>query len=272
MHTAMIGDGVNDVPAIKQDDLGIAMDEGAAITREVADIILLKNRFTLLPQVFEEGNRIVNTASAVSKLFLTKSFLVVPLALMAQFPLTPRRLSLFNVFAIGIPAMVIAFSNRDTSRVRRFLAEQISYVSIAATVTVACGYVAFVAARSGDIGDAAMVMVSVMVLASVANFLVVVRGGARYWALAAAMVVVYAIGVTVTGGGWPMRLVRAYYEIVPLPFEAWPVIALWGAVAAVALAAGQWAREKAGRFGYSKIADTRISPPSSGHGMDAGAS
>src|SRR5215472_1587032 len=141
LHTAMIGDGVNDVPAIKQADLGVAMDEGAAITREVADIILLKNRFTLLPEVFEEGNRIVNTVGSVAKLFLTKNFLVVYLTLAAalfalDFPLTPRRVSLFNIFAIGIPAMVIAFSNRDTARVPRFFVELISYVSISAAVMV----------------------------------------------------------------------------------------------------------------------------------------
>jgi cation-transporting ATPase E len=57
----MIGDEVNDVPAIKSADLGLAMEDGAAIMKKITNVVLLKNLFTLLPRVLHEGEKIGST-------------------------------------------------------------------------------------------------------------------------------------------------------------------------------------------------------------------
>jgi cation-transporting ATPase E len=253
----MIGDGVNDVPAIKQADLGIAMDEGAAITKEVADIILRNNKFTLLPQVFEEGKKIINTVGTVAKLFLTKNFLVIYLTLasvlfLLDFPLTPRRVTLFNVFAIGAPAMLIAFTNSSRERQKRLVLDMLSFVAVSALVIVAFGYMGFAYAKTGIGAVAAevpnMVMVSIMVLTSVVNFLIIItRRGVKvkrgYVLFAAGMVLIYAVAVSITADNFVTRLLHKFYEIVPLGGPAWRVVLLASAAGSVLLVGAQKLRE-----------------------------
>jgi cation-transporting ATPase E len=115
---AMTGDGVNDVLALKQADMGIAMGSGTGATRAVAQLILLDDRFASLPDVVGEGRRVVANMERVASLFLTKTVYATLLALAIgfvglAFPFLPRHMTLVGMFTIGIPAFVLSFERQD---------------------------------------------------------------------------------------------------------------------------------------------------------------
>lgn len=112
---AMLGDGVNDVLAIKQADLGIAVGSGAPATKAVAQLVLIDGKFETLPHIVAEGRRVLANVERIANLFVTKTvyttMLVVAVSL-AHWPflLLPRHFTLIDAFTIGTPAFFLALA------------------------------------------------------------------------------------------------------------------------------------------------------------------
>ncbi|MDQ3758459.1 MAG: HAD-IC family P-type ATPase [Actinomycetota bacterium] len=140
--TAMIGDGVNDVPALKQARMAVAMGSGSQITKGVADIVLLKDQFSMLPRAVGEGRRIARNIHRLGRLYMTKSVYAAVLigltsVLGFTFPFLPRHLTVAAFLTIGIPSFVLALAPSEGPLYRGRLLRALAAFAVPAGVGTA---------------------------------------------------------------------------------------------------------------------------------------
>lgn len=111
---AMVGDGVNDVRAMKKSHVAIAVNAASQVTKDVADIVLLDNSFTSLPKAIEEGRDITQRVYAIAKIFFVKVVYLITLFLLAGyggfgFPISLRETTWLGFIVVGVPTALITF-------------------------------------------------------------------------------------------------------------------------------------------------------------------
>jgi cation-transporting ATPase E len=228
---AMTGDGVNDVLALKESDLGIAMGSGSAASRAVAQVVLLDSTWAALPAIIAEGRRVIANIERVANLFVTKTVYALLLSLAVgvarlPFPFLPRQLTIVSSLTIGIPAFFLALAPNTTiarpgfaDRVLRFA---VPAGAIAATATF-LGYAA--ARRDGSLDQARSTATLVLFIVGVCVLTLLARPLTRWRRLLVASMVA---GFVLIGASARVRDIFA----LDLPSVVTTAVAL--AIAAVA--------------------------------------
>ena len=143
-YVAMLGDGVNDVPALKAARLALAQGSGTQMAKAVSDVVLVSGDFGSVPRMVAEGRQILRNIHRVTKLFVAKSvfaaFLIVTIGLTpTEYPLLPRHLTVIGALTVGIPAFFLALAPSEGPwRVGGFLRD-VARFSVPAGVAAGLG-------------------------------------------------------------------------------------------------------------------------------------
>jgi cation-transporting P-type ATPase E len=230
-YVAMVGDGINDVPALKQSRLAIAQGSGAQMAKAVADVVLVGGDFSSIPPMIAEGRKVLRNLQRVAKLYVTKSvlaaFLILSIGLSSEsYPLLPRHLTLAAALAIGIPTFFLALAPSSGSwSTDRFLREVGSFAVPAGVATglgVIASFLITTNVFSHDLRDARTVATTVLIVTGLYFIVVLEAAGVRRssWVagLVAALFAAYVVVLSVPK-------MRSFFDLaVPGPVEQFAIL------------------------------------------------
>jgi cation-transporting ATPase E len=255
-HTvAMTGDGVNDVLALKDADIGVAMGSGSSASRAVAQIVLLDNKFATLPYVVGEGRRVIGNIERVSNLFLTKTVYSVLLATLVGlaglssklfgsdpllYPFQPIHVTIAAWFTIGIPAFILSLAPNNERAHTGFVRRVMTAALPSGLVVGAATFVSYLAAYQGRAATPAEQMQAstaalITLLVAGVWVLAVVARPYQWWRVA--LVVVSGLAYVVI---FSIPLARKAFMLDPSNVKTTSIALLIGLVGAAAIEVIWW--------------------------------
>ncbi|HEY7255266.1 MAG TPA: cation-translocating P-type ATPase [Solirubrobacterales bacterium] len=230
-YTAMIGDGVNDVPALKQARLAVGMGSGAQVTKGIADVVLLKDRFSRLPEAVAEGRRIARNIHRLGRLYLTKTVYAAALILLVAvpgfaFPFLPRHLTLAALLTIGIPSFVLALAPSDGPLYRGRLLQALAVFAVPAGLGIALGsIVSFFLVDTvfgGSLEAGRTAATTTLIVLGLAFVLLLERGpGREQIAVQGYMLVMVLVLAAIYAGILGIAPLREFFDMTLLSSSQW---------------------------------------------------
>jgi cation-transporting P-type ATPase E len=220
---AMTGDGVNDVLALKDADIGLAMGSGSSATRAVAQLVLLDSTFDPLPSVVAEGRRVLGNIERTSNLYVTKTVYAMLIALGVgvvglEFPFLPRQLTLIGALTIGIPSFFLALAPNDERARPGFLERVLRFTIPAGTLAAIATFLGYVLAKQEPGVSLAEARTAATMVLLFIGFLVltVIASPLTMWRLALvwAMPALFALVMAVPAA-------REFFALYPPPLIVW---------------------------------------------------